>query len=534
MMWALLQQAVPLPGVPTAATVFDLSVPSQLTVALGPDLVLAIGAMILMLVAASRPDSEALQRRVGELSLWLVAATLAVVIFYASHPWTALPGPIAVDEFRWASDIIFLVATFGTIALSIDYNRRERIVQPEGHVLVLFATVGMMLLAAARDLMIVFLGIELMSIAVYVLAGLNRRSGRSAEAALKYFLLGAFSTAFLLYGMALVYGATGSTNLADIGERIRANGLGGSALVTTGVALLLVGFGFKVAAAPFHMWAPDVYEGAPTPVTAYMAAAVKAAAFAAFIRVWVEALPDVAFRWHDALWFLAVLTMLVGNIVALAQRNIKRLLAYSSIAQAGYVLVAVVAGTTLGASAFLFYLAAYTLATMGAFAVVVALGRAGEPDLSIDDYAGLWKTHPWLATGMAVCMLALLGFPVFGGLGFVAKWYVIEAALRAAYLGSPTPQTNLAIAVVLTSVISAGYYLRVVTIMFMRPAPAGPQPIATDRAGGLTESVVLVSVVLLLALGAMPSYLVTWSSRSVPLVTPRGYFGAAPTGARSP
>lgn len=532
-MLALLQ-AVPLPGSsPAAQTVFDLSVPAQLIVCLGPDLVLAIGAMVLMLVAASQPDSEALQRRVGILSLWLVAITFSVVLFYASHQWTAKPGPIAMDEFRWASDAIFLVATFGTIAMSIDYNKRERIPLGEVHVLVLFATVGMMLLAAARDLMIVFLGIELMSIAVYVLAGLNRRSSRSAEAALKYFLLGAFSTGFLLYGMALIYGATGSTNFEAIGERIRAYALGGTPLVTIGAALLLVGFGFKVAAAPFHMWAPDVYEGAPTPVTAYMAVAVKAAAFAAFIRVWLEAMPDVVVRWHDALWFLAILTMLVGNIVALAQRNIKRLLAYSSIAQAGYVLVAVVSGTTLGASAFLFYLAAYTLATMGAFAVVVALGRIGERELNLDDYAGLWSTHPWLATGMAVCMLALLGFPVFGGMGFVAKWYMIEAALKAAYLGTPTPQTNLAIAIVITSVISAGYYLRVVMIMLMRPA-GGRKPITVPRAGGLTESVVLVSVVLLLVLGIMPSYLVTWSARSVPLVGQGSYYGTSLPTARSP
>jgi len=527
----VLQQAVPMPGNPVAPTaVFDLHVPIQLTVALGPDIVLAVGAMVLMLWAAWGPENEQRQRRVGELSLWVVALTFVTVLFYASQPWTAGPGPIAVDEFRWASDMIFLAATFATIALSIDYNAREHIMAAESHVLVLFATVGMMLLAAARDLTLVFLGIELMSIAVYVLVGLNRRSSRSAEASLKYFLLGAFSTGFLLYGIALLYGATGSTNLADIGSRINAYGLATSGLVTVGVALLLVGFGFKVAAAPFHMWAPDVYEGAPTPITAYMAAAVKAAAFAVFIRVWIEALSGVVYRWHDAIWFLAVLTMLVGNIVALAQRNIKRLLAYSSIAQAGYVLVAVVAGTTLGASAFLFYLAAYTLATMGAFAVVVALGQEGEADLTIDNYGGLWSTRPWMAAGMAVCMLALLGFPVFGGLGFVAKWYMIAAALKASYLDTPTPQVNLAVAIVLTSVISAGYYLRLVTVMFMRPKSAEQRPLAARHAAGLTESVVIVSVVLLLALGLAPSYLVTWSARSIPLVESHLYFSAPSTG----
>ncbi len=392
----------------------------------------------------------------------------------------------------------------------------------------------MMLLAAARDLMIVFLGIELMSIAVYVLAGLNRRSARSAEAALKYFLLGAFSTGFLLYGMALIYGATGSTNFEAIGERIRAYALGGTPLVTIGAALLLVGFGFKVAAAPFHMWAPDVYEGAPTPITAYhgcrrqsgrvrgvhprLAGSHARRCRPLARRALVPGDPDDAGGQHRGA------RAAEHQTACLRTRASRRPGTCSSRSSSG---------TTLGASAFLFYLAAYTLATMGAFAVVVALGRIGERELNLDDYAGLWSTHPWLATGMAVCMLALLGFPVFGGMGFVAKWYMIEAALKAAYLGTPTPQTNLAIAIVITSVISAGYYLRVVMIMFMRPA-GGRKPITVPRAGGLTESVVLVSVVLLLVLGIMPSYLVTWSARSVPLVGQGSYYGTSLPTARSP
>jgi NADH-quinone oxidoreductase subunit N len=483
--------------------------------ALGPDLVLAVGATVLMLAAAWRRDGPAHQRRVGIASLWLIAATIAAVVVYARQGFTAGPGVIAVDAFRWTADLIFLVAAFCTIAMSIDYNARQGIGIAESHVLVLFAVSGMMLMAAARDLIIVFLGVELMSIAVYVLAGLNRRSSRSAEAALKYFLLGAFSTGFLLYGIALIYGATGTVNLAEIGDRIHVNNLAASPLVTVGTALLLVGFGFKIAAVPFHMWAPDVYEGAPTPITAFMAAAVKAAAFAAFIRVWVEAVPEVVYRWHEGVWFLAVLTMVVGNVVALAQHNIKRMLAYSSIAQAGYVLVAVVAGSALGTSAFLFFLAAYTLATMGAFAVIVALGDKGETRLEIADFAGLWYSRPWLAVGMAVCMLSLLGFPVFGGLGFLAKWYMIEAALRAEYLGRPIPQVNLAVAIVLTSVISAGYYLRVVTVMFMEPREADGGA-TTNRAGRLTALVVGANVVLILGLALAPSFLVSWTGKSAP------------------
>lgn len=522
-----MRQAVPMPGGTASGPTLDLHVPAQLTLALIPDILLVTGATALMVWAAWRPESRRHQRAIGWASLVVLGVTAVAVLWQIFAGVRAGPGIIAVDDFRWVADLIFLVAAIATVALSMDYDARHGLAAPEVHVLVLLATAGMMLLAAARDLMIVFLGIELMSIAVYVLAGLNRRSARSAEAALKYFLLGAFSTGFLLYGIALVYGATGATNLVTIGDDIHQYGLAATPLVTVGVALLVVGFGFKVAAVPFHMWAPDVYEGAPTPITAFMAAAVKAAAFAAFLRVWLEAFGDVVYRWHQALWGLAILTMFVGNVVALAQRNIKRMLAYSSIAQAGYVLVAVVAGTTLGASAFLFFLAAYTLATMGAFGVVVALEGAGESNLTIDDYAGLWSTRPWLAAGMSVCMLALLGFPVFGGVGFVAKWYILEAALTARYFGEARPQITLAVLIVLTSVISAGYYLRLVTIMFMRPArdesAATPSPVTGP--GALTRGVVVVSVLLLLGLGIVPTYLVRWTERSAPAVTARpSYF----------
>ena len=270
-------------------------------------------------------------------------------------------------------DVIILLGTIGALALGIDDNDRAGTTTAETHVLILLASSGMMLLAAARDLMIVFLGIELMSVSVYALAGLNRRSQRAAEGALKYFLLGAFSTAFLLYGIALVYGATGATGLAEIAERIDANGLATSPILLIGIAMLLVGFGFKVATVPFHMWAPDVYDGSPNPITAYMAATVKTAAFAAFLRVWLEAFPSEFGSWHRAVAGLAIATMIIGNAIGLQQRNLKRLLAYSSIAHAGFILVAIAAGTMQGASAMLFYLLAYTLATFGAFAVIIVL-----------------------------------------------------------------------------------------------------------------------------------------------------------------
>jgi NADH-quinone oxidoreductase subunit N len=491
---------------------FDLSLPAQLAGALGPDLFLMGGAMLLLLWAGWRPESDEHQRSVGILSMALCIFTMVLVGYYAREGYTATVGPIAVDNFRWAADEIFLIATVGTIAMSLDYNTRERIMPGETHVLLLLATSGMMILAAARDLIIVFLGIELMSIAIYVLVGMNRRRERSAEGALKYFLLGAFSTAFLLYGIALVYGATAETNFARIAANIGKYHLEHSALLLVGVALLLVGFGFKVAAAPFHMWAPDVYEGAPTPITAYMAAAVKAAAFAAFFRLWLEAFPSILTTWHVAVWWLAALTMIVGNLVALAQKNIKRLLAYSSIAHAGYILVALVVGTKLGSSAFMFYLFAYTMATLGAFAVIVALGTRGEDRMSVEEYAGLWTVRPGIAGAMAVFMLALLGFPVFGGIGFFAKWYVLQAALQG-----PFPQTRLAVLLVITSLVSAGYYLYVVMVMFMKPRDK-TAPVL-ERTGGWTRAVVWASAAIILVFGLFPDAIVSFTRRSTPTLT---------------
>src|SRR5215212_5449501 len=291
---------------------FDLAIPSQLTAALFPDLLLIGGAMLLLLYAVWQRESPEHQRRVGLLSIILAAITLVVVVVTMFRGNRAGDGPIAVDNFRWMMDFIILIGTIGALALGIDDNDRVGTTTAETHVLILFASSGMMLLAAARDLMIVFLGIEIMSISVYALAGLNRRSQRSAEGALKYFLLGAFSSAVLLYGIALVYGATGATGLHEIGARIIENNLSSSPLLLIGIAMLLVGFGFKVSTVPFHMWAPDVYDGAPNPITAYMAATVKTAAFAAFMRVWLEAFPGEYNSWHRAVAMLAVLTMVLG------------------------------------------------------------------------------------------------------------------------------------------------------------------------------------------------------------------------------
>src|SRR3954466_10205440 len=416
---------------------YDLAIPSHLSAALLPDLVLMAGAMILLLVAVWRRESPGHQRTVGVLSIGLCVVTLGTVLAMMFSRVSASDGPIAVDNFRWMMEFVILLGPIAAIALGIDDNDRIGTTTAETHVLILLASSGMMLLAAARDLMIVFLGIELMSIAVYSLAGLNRRSERSAEGALKYFLLGAFSTAFLLYGIALVYGATGTTGLYEIGTRVAANNLSNSPLLIIGIAMLLVGFGFKVSTVPFHIGAADVYDGSPNPITAYMAATVKTAAFVAFLRVWLEAFPSEFSAWHKAVAGLAMATMIIGNAIGLQQRNLKRLLAYSSIAHAGFILVAIATGTLQGASAMVFYLLAYTLATFGAFAVIVVLSR-GDLPVTTDDISGLWSERPWLAVAMSVFMFALLGFPIVGGIGFFAKWYVLKAALQA-----PQPQVAL-------------------------------------------------------------------------------------------
>ncbi len=416
---------------------------------------------------------------------------------------------IAVDDFRFVSDWLLLGAAALTVLVSFAYLEREGLLAPEYYVLLLFATLGMMLLAGGEDLIVVFLGLELMSVCVYVLAGLNRRSAAAAEAALKYFLLGAFASGFLLYGIALVYGATATTNLTLIGVQVRTLNLQSSPMLLIGLGLLLVGFGFKVAAVPFHMWAPDVYDGSPTPVTGYMATAVKAAAFAALFRVLGEAFAAVPAGQH-IVWWLAVVTMVGGNLIALAQRTVKRMLAYSSIAHAGYLLVAVAAGTSVGAAAFIFYLVAYTLMTLAAFALLAAKGRNGERDVLIDDLAGLGQERPWLAFALAICMLSLLGFP--GTAGFIGKWYILVAATTAG-------QNVLAAVVVLTSVVSAGYYLPVIMAMYMKPEPFA-QAHAGMRLGRLGGAVVAVSIAGLLFFGVRPNRLLDLARTSGAALAP--------------
>ncbi|OGT95594.1 MAG: hypothetical protein A3I79_05585, partial [Gemmatimonadetes bacterium RIFCSPLOWO2_02_FULL_71_11] len=343
------------------------------------------------------------QRQVG----WLTLAGLGLAAAAVLWLWikgarvNGIPTSVAVDPFRWAASLIVLVGAALTTVVSIGYLEREGIAIPEYHVMVLFAVIGMLLLVGGADLLVVFLGLELMSVSVYVLAGINRKSRVSAEAALKYFLLGAFASAFFLYGIALVYGATGSTKLAIISIQVMGEDAMNNLMLVAGLGLLFIGFAFKVAAVPFHMWAPDVYDGAPTPVTAFMAASVKAAAFAAFVRLLLGGFAHQHADWDQVIWWLAAITMVVGNLVALAQRSLKRMLAYSSVAHAGYLLTALVSGSLAGAAAFLYYLLFYTLVTVAAFTVVIAKGRGGERDVTTDDLAGLAESDPFLALVMA-------------------------------------------------------------------------------------------------------------------------------------
>ena len=472
---------------------------------LAPELLLIASAMLMLLATVWRPQgnvhgrAEGAERTAAFTRMAVVPCVLAAIIVIVSWGDGAIGTAdlrIASDGFRWMMDLIVLGGTVLALGLLDADHARGSAYSPEVPVLMLLATSGMMVLTAARDLMYVFLGIELMSLAVYVLAGVNRRSARGAESAIKYFLLGGFATGFLLYGMALVYGATGSTRLVDIAEWVTANSRL-SPMFSIGMALLLVGFAFKIAAAPFHMWTPDVYDGAPLPITAFMSAVVKTAAFATFARVMTEAFSGAATHWHPVLWWIAALTMIVGNVFALSQRNVVRMLAYSSIAHAGYLLVTIVVNSTSGTAAMLFYLVAYTLATMGAYAVLITVNDGRDHAPTLDDLAGLWLVRPRLAIAMSVFVLSLMGMPFVGGMGFFAKWYVLQSALQAT-----SPQTQLAVVLVISSAVSAAYYLSILAAMFMRPR-IGAQvvPVTTPWSRGLMA----VAALSLLALGVYPT-----------------------------
>ena len=422
-------------------------------------------------------------------------------------------APMAANRGSWYADLwiaddyaIFFHATFLLIAAitilgSMDFLKREKLPSSEFVVLVLFATVGALLMSGSGELMMVFIGIEILSMATYVLAGYRRTDLKSNEAALKYFLLGSFASAFFLYGTALIYGATGSTNLELIAAAI-ASGTIEMSLVSVASAMILIALAFKVALAPFHVWAPDVYEGAPTPVTAFMSVGPKAAGFAVLLRIFMTAFIDIQGRWMLLAWVGAALTMVIGNVVAVAQTNIKRMLAYSSIAHAGYIAVAFATGTGEGLTAAMFYMLAYAGMNLGAFAIVTILARDGDSLTNLEDYAGLATRRPGLAALLSLFLLSLAGIP--GTAGFAGKFFIFRSAVESGLIG-------LTIIGVLTTVVSFYYYLHVIVQMYMREPTEefGNVSIATG-----TSAALIVSAALTIYLGMLPARALDWATSS--------------------
>lgn len=469
-------------------------------IVLVPALIVAASALLILCIDIVRP----VNRGMGAAYAAIVGTGLAAVA--CAGLWgrseQAFGGMLALDNFALFSNIIFTVGTALTILVSTGYLRREQGSRSEYYLLLLTATLGMMLMAAGTDLIVIFLGLELMSLSLYILVGFLSSRSVSNEASLKYLLLGAFATGFLLYGIALIYGSTGSTSLQQVGAMLSRR-VDGGLMLYAGMVLLVVGFAFKVAAVPFHMWAPDVYEGAPAAVTAFLSAGPKAAAFVAFLRVLMVSLESLKTEWTAVLWILAALTMTVGNLSALGQRSIKRMLAYSSVAHAGYILVALTAANESGISAALFYLLAYTFMNIGAFAVLILVARKGEENLDISDYAGLGFKHPLLGLTMTLFMLSLAGLPPTAG--FFGKFYIFRAAIDAG-------QVALTVIAVLNSLVSVYFYLGVVVSMYMRQ-PADQEPVGTFPA--LTRTALLLTSLATLYIGLAPSRVLEFARQTV-------------------
>jgi NADH-quinone oxidoreductase subunit N len=463
-----------------------------------PELVLSIFGMLVMVIDPLM-DQDTSHRSLGAIALVGALAALASTFWMAQYPGTAFSNMVRVEGFSIFFHFLVIAIAGVAILSSFEYLRVQRIRAGEYYALILFGTVGMCLMSSAIELVLIFIALEISSIATYILAGFRRRDAASSESSLKYFLLGSFATAFFLYGVALMFGATGSTNLDTISEALRTGGVPMLAYVAT--ALMFVGLGFKVASAPFHVWTPDVYEGAPAPVVGLMSTGPKAAAFAILLRVLFEARAPGYF-W--LIWVSAALSMTLGNLGAMVQGNVKRLLAYSSIAHAGYLLVAFAAQPELGTSAAMFYTAAYAAMNVGAFAVVSHFANAGEKYTTLEDYAGLGRKSPVLAATFTFFLMSLIGIPITGG--FFAKFYVLSAALA--------PKSNLvglAVILVLNSGVAAYYYLRIIVMMYMREArsdvPVTPVPFAAGLA-------ITICVLLTLYLGVLPNRVLDYATDS--------------------
>jgi NADH-quinone oxidoreductase subunit N len=459
-----------------------------------PQLIPVFAGIVLMLLEPFTPPG-----RKGRLTIIAVlAAALAAYSLqfqWSDHPRALFNGMLIIDNFSIFFQWLFLIIVAVSAVLSMRFNERESINRGEYYALLLFACSGMSLMAASGDLIVTFLGIEILSIATYVLAGFKRSDPRSNESSLKYFLLGSFATAILLYGIALIYGGTGSTNYLAIREAASVQGgIQGTTLI--GLGLLLVGFGFKVALVPFHSWVPDVYEGAPSPVTAFMAVGPKAAGFAALIRLLAQAFPYLAQDWSSILWLLAILTMTLGNVVAVLQTNVKRMLAYSAIAHAGYILVGIVPNSDMGFSAVLFYIVIYTVMNLVAFGIILSLSGKGDMRVQLSDYAGLGRRAPFAAAALSLALISLAGIPLTGG--FIGKFYLFSAAVQKGFIG-------LTVVAVLNSVVSVFYYFRLMVYMYMKePAEEAPEPEPLSRP---IQAIIGIGLIVIMLLGIQPDHI---------------------------
>jgi NADH-quinone oxidoreductase subunit N len=443
----------------------------------------------------------------GHLSIAALLAGIGGAIYAFGDPGPAFGGMLVVDGFATFFQILVMAVGILAILPSYSFLARQEAETSEYHALLLFSIAGQCLMASANDLIVVFIGLEISSIASYVLAGYLRDDKRANESALKYFLLGSFATAFFLYGVAIVYGATGTLNLTAVHDAIVGQDQPLVIFLGLAAALMFVGLGFKVSAAPFQIWAPDVYQGAPTPVSAFLSAGPKAAAFAVFLRIFLTAFGPIGAAWEPLVWLAALLSMTVGNFAALLQTNVKRLLGYSSIAHAGYVLVALAARSEIGTAAVMFYLAGYAFMNVGAFAVVSHLSGKGEKHQNVEDLAGLGKTQPFTAAMFTIYLLSLIGVPLTAG--FFGKFYIFKAALESHLVW-------LTVLGLLNSAVGAYYYLRILVTMYMHEPGEGAssvQPLAPSMRLAL-----ILPAAGTLVLGIFPSWLLEFASRSAALV----------------
>ena len=461
-----------------------------------PEIVLAIFGMLVM-VLDPLMDERRSQRTLGAIALVGSLAALAATLFQSQYPGLGFWNMVQVDSFSVFFHFLVAAVTLVVILTSFEYMQVQGIRAGEYYALILFGALGMSLMSSAVELVLIFIALEISSISTYILAGFRRRAAISSESSVKYFLLGSFATAFFLYGVALMFGATGSTSITVIGNALRSGNI--PVLAYVGVALMFVGLGFKVAAAPFHVWTPDVYEGAPAPVVGFMSTAPKAAVFAVLLRIMFEANAPGRL-W--LIWVAAALSMTIGNLGALVQDNVKRLLAYSSIAHAGYLLVAYAALPNNGIPAAMFYAASYAAMNVGAFAVISHIGGEGERYVTLEDYEGLGRRSPLLAAILTIFLLSLIGIPITGG--FFAKFYVFSAALQANLVG-------LVIIGVLNSAVASYYYLRLIVVMYMREAreevPLSPIPV------GLAAALV-ISLGTTIYLGVLPGRILDYAART--------------------